>query len=125
MVDLAGDRATLSKFGSKNKLGSSLKSRPVIKSISVDKETLNDLQHKLESPNVSNDAKYAVIKKTFGGVCSCCEGIPTKILSYDVKGAQLIEKYCVMDVLKNGSNSKRNDVSIINCKHFECEKITE
>jgi hypothetical protein len=33
------------------------------------------------------------MKKVAGGVYSRCEELPTKILTYDVQGAQLIEKY--------------------------------
>ena len=71
-----------------------LKPRPVIKPIIVDKHKLDDLRQKIESPNISIEAKYAVMKKVVGGVCSRCDEIPTKILTYDVEGAQLIEKYC-------------------------------
>ena len=52
------------------------------------------MRQKLQNPNISSDAKYAFIKKIAGGVCSRCEGTSTKILSFDVEGAQLIEKYC-------------------------------
>jgi hypothetical protein len=71
-----------------------VKLNPVIKPILVDKQKLKDLKERLKNPHISSDAKYAVIKKVTGGVCSCCEGVPTKILSYDVEGAQLVEKYC-------------------------------
>ncbi len=71
-----------------------LKSRAVIKPIIVDKHKLDDLRQNIESPNISIEAKYAIMKKVVGGVCSRCEEIPTKILTYDVGGAHLIEKYC-------------------------------
>lgn len=38
--------------------------------------------------------KYALMKKVAGGLCYKCERIPTKMVSYDVHKALLIEKYC-------------------------------
>ncbi|CAN5587175.1 hypothetical protein BH18THE1_BH18THE1_00850 [soil metagenome] len=71
-----------------------IKSKPVIRPIIVDKQKLQELREKLKSSRLSSDAKHAEMKKVVGGVCSRCEALPTKILSYDVEGAQLIEKYC-------------------------------
>ncbi len=71
-----------------------LKLNPVVKPIIVDRKKLSDLREKLLSPHLSSNAKYAAIKKVVGGVCSRCEDIPTKMLSYDVQGAEVIEKYC-------------------------------
>ena len=70
------------------------KAKPIITPIFIDKQKLDDLQLSLENPHISDNAKQALIKKVAGGFCSRCEAIPTKILSYDRKGAQLIEKYC-------------------------------
>ena len=71
-----------------------MKSKPLIKPIIVDKEKLEELHHILRTRKLTRERRYDEIKKYVGGVCSVCEGIPTKILSYDMKGAELIERYC-------------------------------
>jgi hypothetical protein len=40
----------------------------VIKPIIADKHKLDDLRQKIESPKISIEAKYAVMKKVVGGV---------------------------------------------------------
>ena len=71
-----------------------MNSPPQISNIVIDRHRLKDLKDKLKNPHFSEDAKSAFIKKIVGGFCSRCEKIPTKIVTYDVGGAQLIEKYC-------------------------------
>ena len=71
-----------------------MKLKPLVRSICIDKQKLDLLKQKIKSPNMSEDAKYAQIKKVAGGVCSVCEGIPTKMLVYDMRGVELLEKYC-------------------------------
>jgi hypothetical protein len=65
-----------------------------IRQITIDKQKLKNLKERLIDPHVSEAAKYALIKKVAGDLCSRCDGIPTKIVSYDVHGAELIQKYC-------------------------------
>jgi hypothetical protein len=69
-------------------------SNPEISEIVIDKQKLKYLQDRLENPHISGEAKNSLIKKIAGGFCSRCERIPTKIVSYDMGGAKLIEKYC-------------------------------
>jgi hypothetical protein len=69
-------------------------SKPAVRTITIDRHILNNLRQKLKSPNISKAAKNALIKKIAGGFWSQCEEIPTRLVSYDVGGAQLIEKYC-------------------------------
>ena len=71
-----------------------MNSTPEIRKIVLDKNKLKELLIRLKSPHVSDAAKTHLIKKVAGGFCSQCEGIPTKIVSYDVDGAQVIQKYC-------------------------------
>ena len=71
-----------------------INSKPEIIEIVIDKQKLKDLQERLKNPHYSEAAKNALIKKVAGGFCSHCERIPTKIVSYDMGGAKLIEKYC-------------------------------
>ena len=69
-------------------------SNPEIIEITIDKQKLKDLQDRLKNPHISEAAKNALIKQVVGGFCSRCQKIPTKIVSYDMHGAKLIEKYC-------------------------------
>ena len=69
-------------------------SKPEISEIIIDKQKLKGLQERLKNPHFSHDAKNDLIKKVAGGFCSDCGEIPTKIVSYDMDGAKLIEKYC-------------------------------
>jgi hypothetical protein len=65
-----------------------------VSQVSIEKRIMNFLKERLKDPHVSEAAKFALIKKVVGGLCCQCKGIPTKIVSYDVGDAQLIEKYC-------------------------------
>ena len=71
-----------------------MNSKPEIRRIALDKNTLNKLLERIKNPRVSESAKNRLIKKVAGGFCCDCEGVPAKIVSYDVDGAQLIQKYC-------------------------------
>ena len=71
-----------------------LNSIPEIRKTALDKNILKKLLERLKNPHVSDAAKNHLIKKLAGGFCCDCEGIPTMIVSYDVDGAQLIQKYC-------------------------------
>jgi hypothetical protein len=72
----------------------SMKSKPSIEQIKITKERLNELKYLLKRPGLSNDGKNNLIRKYVGGVCWICGNFPTKILTYDVVGAKLIERYC-------------------------------
>jgi hypothetical protein len=67
---------------------------PGVRQISREKKIMKFLKERLNDPHVSEAAKFALIKKVVGGLCCQCEGIPSKIVSYDVGDAHLIEKYC-------------------------------
>ena len=71
-----------------------MSSTPEIRKIALDKNVMEQLLLRLKNPHVSDAAKNHLIKKLAGGFCSECEAIPTIIVSYDVDGAQLIQKYC-------------------------------
>ena len=71
-----------------------MNSTPEIRKIAIEENTLKNLRERLKNPHVSDSAKNHLIKKLVGGFCYVCQGIPTKIVSYDVDGAQLIQKYC-------------------------------
>jgi hypothetical protein len=45
-----------------------------------------------------------------GGVCMTCKNIPTKIVSYDVGDAQVVQKYCDK-CFKKWDKSKRKIVN--------------
>ncbi|MGI0021278.1 MAG: hypothetical protein ACRD9Q_00315 [Nitrososphaeraceae archaeon] len=68
--------------------------KPIVESIKIDSEKLKELESKLKSFKTTADLRYDAIKKYAGGVCMDCEDIPTKIVRYDMDGAQLIQKYC-------------------------------
>lgn len=71
-----------------------LNPKPTIQALNLDKDKLERLQTRLKSTRLTVKAKYDEIKKVAGGVCGMCDGIPTKIVSFDMEGAFLIEKYC-------------------------------
>lgn len=65
--------------------------KPKIIPLKVDKEKLEQLKKILDDKDEIYFHKRDAIKK-LTGMCSICGGIATKILSYDVEGAQLIQK---------------------------------
>jgi hypothetical protein len=71
-----------------------LNPKPTIQTLNIDKDKLEQLQTRLKSTRFTIRAKYDEIKKVAGGVCRMCDGIPNKIVSFDMEGAFLIEKYC-------------------------------
>ena len=71
-----------------------MKSNPKGFRIKISKERLAQLETKLKSPRHTLKAKYETTRRYAGGVCCGCEGIPKKIVQYDVKNAILIERYC-------------------------------
>ena len=75
-----------------------MKSEPIVKPLNIDKQKLEHLRHVLNTRKLTVKGRYKVIRKVTGGICSVCEGIPTKIVTYEVgdseTGIQLIERYC-------------------------------
>lgn len=70
------------------------KPRPVIKPIHYSKDRLKVMQQKLAQPNLSDYQKRDYFRRLAGGSCAICQGMPTKMLTYDMNGISLIEKYC-------------------------------
>ena len=70
-----------------------MKSKPVVRPLVVDKEKLEKLKEILKK-GLSRDQRYNAIRKYCGAICCDCEDIPTKMLVYDVEGAEVIENYC-------------------------------
>lgn len=68
------------------------KNKPVIEDIVLSKEKMQELKSKVESSVVR---KSRIIRRSIGGNCTYCAGIPSKKVSYDVgDGASKIEYYC-------------------------------
>ncbi len=63
--------------------------KPVVKDIKIPKE----LKVILSNYNKSKLAKISAIKK-YVGYCTKYNDIPTKKVSYDRQGAQLVERFC-------------------------------
>lgn len=71
-----------------------MKSNPKVSDIRINKERLKQLESKLKSPRFTSKIKYETTRKYPGGVCCSCEGVPKKLVEYDVGNAKLIERYC-------------------------------
>jgi hypothetical protein len=72
----------------------SMKREPRIETITIENNTLRELESLLQSSNLTDKGRNDIIRKYAGGVCLTCGNIPTKKLIYDAGGAQLIERYC-------------------------------
>ena len=92
-----------------------MNSIPEIRKIALDKNILKKLLERLKNPHVSDAAKNHLIKKLAGGFCSDCDGIPTIIVSYDVDGAQLIQKYCDK-CFKKWDNLEKKEIKTVDQK---------
>ncbi len=68
-------------------------SKPIITEIKVDKQQLKELKSILTSALIGAEAKLRRQRHLIGE-CLICGAIPTKLLTYDMHGAQKIEKYC-------------------------------
>jgi hypothetical protein len=71
-----------------------MKPKPTIEPIKVTTERLRELKYLLKKPGLSSNGKNNLIRKYVGGACWTCGNLPTKILTYDVVGAKVIERYC-------------------------------
>ena len=63
--------------------------KPTIEDIKIDMELL---QSELKSK--SEKYRNFIVRKYCGGYCNRCSGIPSKRVSYNIGGAQLVEFYC-------------------------------
>jgi hypothetical protein len=71
-----------------------VQSSRTIEYIKYDEEKLEELKELLKG-NVSKATRRDKIKKLAGGTCCKCDGIPTKIINYDIEGGgSLIQRYC-------------------------------
>jgi len=52
------------------------------------------------------EGKNRIIKKYAGGICSMCD-VPTRIATYDVRGAQVVERYCCEECFKKWERFER------------------
>lgn len=66
--------------------------KPKITDIKLPKEKQDRLNSILNS-NTYSDYRKSIYQRQIVGICSC-GAIPTKLVTFDVDGASLIEKYC-------------------------------
>jgi hypothetical protein len=67
---------------------------PTIKAIPYSEDKLKFIGQKLANPSLSQYQRREYIRRYFGGECTICHEIPTKMASYDMGGILLIERYC-------------------------------
>jgi hypothetical protein len=67
--------------------------KPIITDIKVDKKKLKELKSILSSALTGAESKLRRQRHLIGE-CLICGAIPTKLFTYDMDGAQKIEKYC-------------------------------
>jgi len=70
------------------------KPKPTITPIIISDDNLEFLKKKLDDPNLSQYLKRRFIREIMGSTCFICQKMPTKIVSYDMDGISLIERYC-------------------------------
>ena len=71
-----------------------VKPKPIIEPIEIEKVKLEELDSILKSIKTTDSLRYEAIKEYAGGVCMLCAQLPTRLVSYDLDGAQLVERYC-------------------------------
>ena len=69
------------------------KPKPTIQRMDITSESLEKLDRIMSSPKISPDKKDKLIK-AITGYCCTCGSIATKIATYKMNNATLIEKYC-------------------------------
>jgi hypothetical protein len=74
--------------------------------IVIPDDKLQFLKKKLDDPNLSPYLKRNFIRKIMGGHCAVCQKMPTKIVSYDMDGVSLIERYCDKCLISGNENKK-------------------
>jgi hypothetical protein len=75
------------------KLTPEAKPKPTIQPIDITSESLQRLEKIMSSPKISPDKKDKLIK-AITGYCCTCGCVATKIATYKMNDATLIEKYC-------------------------------
>lgn len=71
-----------------------MKLKPIVEPIKIEKEKLGELELILKSIKTTDSLRHDAIKEYAGGVCMLCAQLPTRIVRYDMDGAQLVERYC-------------------------------
>lgn len=71
-----------------------VKPKPIVEPIKIEKLKLEELDSILKSIKTTDSLRYEAIKEYAGGVCMLCAQLPTRLVSYDMDGAQLVERYC-------------------------------
>ena len=75
------------------KLNPEAKPKPTIQPMDITSESLQRIEKIMSSPRISPDKKDKLIKAITGSCCTCgC--VPTKMATYKMNDATLIEKYC-------------------------------
>jgi hypothetical protein len=75
------------------KLNPESKPKPTIQPMDITSESLQRLEKIMSSPRISPFKKDKLIKAITGSCCTCgC--VATKMATYKMNGATLIEKYC-------------------------------
>ncbi len=75
------------------KLNPEAKPKPTIQPIDITSESLQRLEKIMSSPRISPFKKDKLIKAITGSCCTCgC--VATKMATYKMNDATLIEKYC-------------------------------
>jgi hypothetical protein len=69
------------------------KPKPIIQPMDITSESLEKLDRIMSSAKISPDKKDKLIK-AITGYCCTCGSIATKIATYKMNDATLIEKYC-------------------------------
>ena len=64
-----------------------------IKPLNIPEDQLRYLEAYLSS-NIPSTKKQQMMVKIAGRSCSVCRGIPAHVVTYDVGGATVIERYC-------------------------------
>ena len=71
-----------------------VKPKPIVEPIKIEKVKLEELELILKSIKTTDSLRNEAIKEYAGGVCMLCAQLPTRLVSYDMDGAQLVERYC-------------------------------
>lgn len=71
-----------------------MKLKPIVEPIKIEKEKLEELELILKCIKTTDSLRYDAIKEYAGGVCMLCAQLPTRLVRYDMDGAQLVERYC-------------------------------
>ena len=71
-----------------------MKHDPKIENIKITKNQLDEIASLLKKESLTTEFRNRVIKAYAGGVCVICGYVPSKKITYDVDGAQVVERYC-------------------------------